>query len=162
MKRQIYISLVLSLITVMVSPAALRHPDAAPAGRKRQTFHPRKKQRIPQAGLRFRQTTASIRLTSLYSSLFAGELPVFVDEGGDLLVQAAPEDEAFSLEPLPATFLPAGKWSPKRKRRPDQFHRLRRISRRSAAADRPGRTARFHHPDDQAGNTVTYRQHSTA
>ena len=45
-------------------------------------------------------------IAALYGILFPDEQPDFVEGDADLLIQAAPEDEAFSLETIPATFLP--------------------------------------------------------
>ena len=44
-------------------------------------------------------------LTALYQAFFQGELPVFVDEGGDLVVERAAIPES-AHPPVPATFLP--------------------------------------------------------
>ena len=117
MKRRFYITLVLTLITVMVitgcSPATQTAPVVTDATDARVPL-PSEEEATEVTGRFTIQADESIQsvITSLYGRLFAGEAPAFVNEGGDLLVQAAPEDEAFSMAPIPATFLPGWQMIP--------------------------------------------------
>ena len=161
MKRQLYITLVLTLTAVMVVTGCVPATQtAAPAGPEA-TALPSEEEASDTAGRFTIQADESIHsvITSLYGTLFAGELPAFVDEGGDLLVQAAPEDEAFSLEPLPATFLPGWQMVP-------QSENADLTNFIGFAVSPDGQQLLIdlgQLPDsitltDQAGNTVTYRQ----
>ena len=164
MKRRFYIILVLTLITVMVvtgcSPATQTTPVVTDATDARVPL-PSEEEATEAAGRFTIQADESIQsvITSLYGALFASEAPVFVNEGGDLLVQATPEDEPFSMAPLPATFLPGWQMIPQSENAdlanfigfavsPDGQQRLIDLGELPSSITLT----------DQAGNTVEYQQ----
>ena len=112
MKHRFYPLIVLTLIAVLVVTGCAPATQTAAPSVTDATNAPvtlPSEEEATEAAARFTiQADESIQsvITSLYSALFAGELPVFIEEDAELIVQAAPEDEAFSMASLPATFLP--------------------------------------------------------
>ena len=112
MKHRFYPLIVLTLIAVLVvtgcAPATQTATPSVTDATNAPVILPSEEE-ATEAAARFTiQADESIQsvITSLYSALFAGEAPVFIEEDAELIVQAAPEDEAFSMASLPATFLP--------------------------------------------------------
>ena len=118
MKHRFYPLIVLTLIAVMVVTGCAPATQTAAPSVTDATDAPvslPSEEEPTEAAARFTiQADESIQsvITSLYSALFAGELPVFIEEDAELIVQAAPEDEAFSMASLPATFLPGWQMLP--------------------------------------------------
>jgi iron complex transport system substrate-binding protein len=165
MKRQIYTTLVLSLITVMVIAGCAPATQTAAPSETETTDAPvalPSEETATEALGRFTiQADESIQtvINSLYGSLFAGEAPVFVEENPDLLVQAAPEDEAFSIAPLPATFLPGWQMVPQSENADlDNFVGFAISPDGQKILIDMGELPESITLTDQAGNTVEYQQ----
>ena len=165
MKRQIYTALVLSLITVMViagcAPATQTAAPSETSPTDAPVVLPSEDTATEAVGRFTIQADESIQtvINSLYGSLFAGEAPVFVEENPDLLVRAAPEDAAFSMAPLPATFLPGWQMVPQSENADlDNFVGFAISPDGQKILIDMGELPESITLTDQAGNTVEYQQ----
>lgn len=165
MKRQIYTTLVLSLIAIMVvtgcAPATQTAAPSETSPTDAPVVLPSEDTATEAVGRFTIQADESIQavINSLYGSLFAGEAPVFVEENPDLLVQAASEDEAFSMAPLPATFLPGWQMVPQNDNADlDNFVGFAISPDGQKILIDMGELPESITLTDQAGNTVEYQQ----
>ena len=118
MKRRSYITIVLALIAILVITGcapATQEPTTPPT--EVPTDIPTEElTEVVDTGRFTIQADESIRsvITTLYSAIFSDELPVFIEQDADLLVRTTPEDEVFSMDAIPATFLPGWQMLPQR------------------------------------------------
>lgn len=120
MKHHINRIMIISLIAIMLiagcapaTPTAVNEemeatevPTALPTAEKTAE--------TVEAGLFTIQADESIQavVMALYQGFFPDEQPIFVEADADLLVRAAPDDTAFTLDSIPATFLPGWQMLP--------------------------------------------------